>query len=281
MPSPGPRNTAGALAVERGMSTQPHAATGTDYISGPSVIDVTEATFAEEVLRRSHERPVVVDFWAEWCGPCRTLGPVLERLAVEAKGEWVLAKVDVDANGSLAAAAQVQGIPAVRAFRDGRQVDEFTGALPESQVREWLVGLGPQPADLAVAGATEAAEAGDLEAARDGFRRALDLDPGHEMARKGLAEVELRLRTAGQDRKALIRRAADPGDLDAVLGLADLDAASGDLESAFGRLVESVGQTSGPDRERIRVHLLGLLDTLPPDDSRAMTARRSLALALF
>jgi putative thioredoxin len=194
----------------------------------------------------------------------------------------VLAKVDVDSNPSLAAAAQVQGIPAVRAFRDGRQVAEFTGALPEPQVREWLAGLGPQPADLAILAAEEAAEAGHLEAARDRFRSALDLHPGHQAARKGLAGVELRLRTAGQDRDALARRAAaDPGDVDAVLGLADLDASSGDLEAAFRRLVESVGRTSGPARERVRVHLLALLDTLPADDPRAMTARRNLALALF
>ncbi len=248
----------------------------------PSAIDVTEATFAEEVLARSHERPVVVDFWAEWCGPCRTLGPVLERLAAEAKGEWVLAKVDVDANGSLAAAAQVQGIPAVRAFRDGRQVAEFTGALPEPQVREWLAGLGPQPADLAAAGAEEAAEAGDFQAARDGFRRALELDPDHEAARRGLAQVELRLRTTDRDREVLARRAhADPADTDAVIGLADLEAAAGDLDAAFGRLVGAVADTSGPAKERVRVHLLGLLDTLPADDTRAIAARRRLALALF
>ena len=245
-------------------------------------MDVTEATFAEKVLRRSHERPVVVDFWAEWCGPCRTLGPVLERLAAEANGEWVLAKVDVDANGSLAAAAQVQGIPAVRAFKDGRQVAEFTGALPEPQVREWLAGLGPRPADLATAGAAEAADAGDLEAAQDGFRRALELEPGHEMARRGLAEIELRLRATGTDSEDLaVRVATDPGDVDAVLGLADLDAAAGDLEAAFGRLVAIVKETTGPDRERVRVHLLSLLDTLSPDDPRAMAARRDLALALF
>lgn len=258
------------------MSTYPGQA------PAPAVIDVTEATWADEVVARSHERPVVVDFWAEWCGPCRTLGPVLERLATQAKGEWVLAKVDVDANGSLAAAAQVQGIPAVRAFRDGRQVAEFTGALPEPQVREWLAGLGPQPADLAAAGAEEAAEAGDFQAARDGFRRALELDPGHETARRELAGVELRLRTMGQDRESLARRVeADPDDVDAVSGLADLDAAAGDLEAAFGRLVGAVAETSGPAREQVRVHLLDLLDTLPADDTRAMAARRSLALALF
>jgi len=258
------------------MSTYPGQA------AAPAAIEVTEATWADEVVARSHERPVVVDFWAEWCGPCRTLGPVLERLAAEANGEWVLAKVDVDANGSLAAAAQVQGIPAVRAFRDGRQVAEFTGALPEPQVREWLAGLGPGPADLAAAGAAEAVEAGDLQAAGDGFRRALELDPGHETARRGLAGVELRLRTMGQDRGGLARRVeADPAELDAVMGLADLDAMEGDLEAAFGRLVDAVAETSGPAREQVRLHLLVLLDTLPGDDSRAMAARRRLALALF
>src|SRR5918997_6128980 len=120
-----------------------------------SAYDVTDATFEDDVLRKSFQQIVVVDFWAEWCGPCRQLTPVLERLAGDAS-DWALAKVDVDANPRLSAAFGIQSIPAVKAFRDGKQVGEFMGALPESQVRKWLEGLGPSEGELAMVVAEEA-----------------------------------------------------------------------------------------------------------------------------
>ena len=246
------------------------------------VYDVDETSFEEAVLRRSYETPVVVDLWAAWCGPCRVLGPVLERLAAEAAGAWVLAKLDVDANQALAAAFGVQGIPAVRAFRDGRQVAEFVGALPEDQVRAWLRQLGPSPADVAVSDGRAAAARGDLAGAAELFRRALGEEPGHGEARTELAGVELKLRSSGSNEAALRARLdAHPNDVEAATALADVQAAAGDLQEAFTTLLETVRMTSGDERERARVHLLSLLDTIPPDDPRAMSARRSLALALF
>jgi putative thioredoxin len=250
-------------------------------MSPTNVLDVDETTFEAEVLRRSFEKPVVVDFWAEWCGPCRALTPVLEKLATESD-DWVLVKVDVDANQRLAGAFGIQSIPAVKAFRDGKQVGEFTGALPEHQVRKWLEGLGPSEGELAIVVAEEAEKAGRLDEAAEAYEEALKAEPGLFAARSGLARVDLARRVRDLDAAALAARAeADPSDVEAALGLADLDAAAGRHEQAFGRLIETIRRTSGDERERVRKHLLGLFDTLPAGDPRSLTARRDLSMALF
>src|SRR5205085_6295295 len=158
-----------------------------------AVKDVAESAFDTDVLDRSRDVPVVVDFWAAWCGPCKQLGPVLERLAGEAAGSWVLAKVDVDANPGLAEVFGIQGIPAVRAFQDGREVAEFTGALPEPAVREWLGRLGPSPADVAYTEGEELERTGRLDEAAARYRHALAEAPAHTAAATALTRVELAL----------------------------------------------------------------------------------------
>ncbi|MDQ3660195.1 MAG: tetratricopeptide repeat protein [Actinomycetota bacterium] len=246
------------------------------------VMEVDEAAFEAEVLERSREAPVVVDFWAEWCAPCRTLGPVLERLAAEADGAWTLAKVDVDKNPMLAQTFGVRGIPSVKAFKDAHPVAEFTGALPEPQVRAWLQGLGPSPADLEFEDAGRMEAGGSLYEAADGYRSVLNVEPAHSGAREGLARVELALRAEGLD-EAELRRGleANPSDVALLAQLADVEAASGRLEDALERLLDGVRARPEPDREQARRHLVGLMDAMPPEDPRLVSTRRALSRALF
>lgn len=243
---------------------------------------VDESTFESAVLERSKEVPVVVDFWAEWCAPCRSLGPVLERLAEEDDGAWILAKLDVDANPQLSAAFGIQGIPAVKAFKDGRQVAEFTGALPEAHVRSWLEQLRPSRADVLVRAATDAETEGRLEEAARLFDDALKEAPGNEAARRGASRVRLALRREKLDRGEIDQRLArDPEDVDALTAAADLDFVEGEVDAAFARLLDAIRVVNGDARDALRLHLLGLFDPLPPDDPRVAAARRSLMSALF
>jgi putative thioredoxin len=254
----------------------------------PHVVNVTEATFATEVVERSKQVPVVVDLWAEWCAPCRQLGPVLERLAAEGNGSWVLAKVDVDANPRIAQALRVQGIPAVKAIVNADLVDEFTGALPEAQVREWLarLGVGADTADVAgddrLVAALAAERRGDLDDALGTYRAVLADAPADPAAKAGVARIELVRRARAHDGAALqVRVAEAPDDVDVVAALADLDLVDGRPREAFGRLVDLVRRTSGPEREAARQRLIALFDVLPPDDAAVVNARRDLANALF
>jgi putative thioredoxin len=158
--------------------------------SSPHVIDVDSESFESDVLETSHDVPVVVDFWAPWCGPCRTLGPTLEALADEAGGDWILAKVNVDNNQQLAQQFNVRGIPAVKAFVDGKVADEFTGAKPKNAVELWLETFMPSQADADVQAARKAEAAGDEDRAAEAYRSALEEDPNHTRALVGLSRIE-------------------------------------------------------------------------------------------
>lgn len=158
---------------------------------GEHILEVSEATFEGAVLARSHQAPVVVDFWAPWCGPCRTLGPLLEKLTEAADGAFVLAKVNVDENPNLATAYQVRGIPAVKAFRGGQVVAEFAGAQPEARVREFIRKLAPSPADLALGEGASLLATRHWGPAEAAFRRALELESASGAAALGLTKALL------------------------------------------------------------------------------------------
>ena len=150
-----------------------------------SVIEATDANFEDVVLQESERRPVVVDFWAAWCQPCRMIGPVLEELAQEYSGKFLLAKLDVDANPQASLAFRIQSIPAVMAFRDGRPVNEFIGAVPEASIRQFIESVLPSEADAVAAQAEEAERAGRLEEADRLYAQALEEVPNHRLAALG------------------------------------------------------------------------------------------------
>jgi putative thioredoxin len=297
-------NIAGAIDLSslRAPAT-PAGAPASSGSTSPYVIDVSEATFETEVLQRSMTVPVLIDFWADWCGPCKQLSPVLERLAEADGGSWVLAKIDVDSNQALAGQLGIQSIPTVLLALGGRLVQGFTGALPERDVRSFLDQVLAAAEQAGLPGATgedgaaepaevppepELVEAEDAVAREDwpaaiaAYDALLARRPADPEALTGRSFAQLLQRTEGVDPSEALQKAADaPDDVDAQLRAADLEVLGEQIQPAIDRLVDLVRRTSGDDRDRARVHLLDLLSVLDPEDPRVQAGRRSLANALF
>jgi len=246
-------------------------------------VDATQETFQQAVIDRSREVPVVVDFWAEWCGPCRALTPALERAAESRAGQIELVKVDTDANQQLAAQYGIQGIPAVKAFRNGEVVDEFVGAVPAARVERFFDSLVPSEADMLVAGGDE-----------ESLRRALEVDPGHADAAAALGRMLLDRGDSsgalevldgvtgdcvaeGLGARARLLEGGAEGDIAA--GLRALS--EGDAPTGLERLAAAL-ETADPDaRDEIRKVMVGVFSELGADHPLARDYRRRLAAALY
>lgn len=296
------------LSALRNRPAPPAPGTAPTSAAAPSlVMDVTDETFPQ-VLELSRSVPVVIDLWAEWCGPCKQLSPILEAVVTELAGRIVLAKVDVDANPQLAQAFRAQSIPMVVALVGGQPVPLFTGAVPEQQVREVFAQLLQLAAQNGVTGsvdvsgdaapadaepvepplpplhaeAYEAIESGDYARAVTAYERALAENPRDEEARAGLGQVRLLDRVQHLDlQSARAAAAAGPLDIEAQFAVADLDIAGGHVDDAFGRLLDLFGALPADERSAVRERLLELFGLIGDADPRVLRARGRLASLLF
>ncbi|WP_065570467.1 tetratricopeptide repeat protein [Microbacterium oleivorans] len=269
------------------------------------VFDVTDADFGQ-VLELSRTVPVVVDLWADWCGPCKQLSPVIEKVITELGGRLVLAKVDVDANPQLAQSFRAQSIPLVVGLVAGQPVQLFTGAVPEAQVREVFTQLLQLAAQHGVTGAVpvdpapedgepqapalpplhqaafDAIEAGDYTAAASAYEQALTENPRDDDAKAGLAQVHLLSRVQHLDLgEARAAAAAAPHDIRAQFDVADLDLAGGHVDDAFARLLDLFAELPSEERAPVRERLLELFGVVGDADPRVIRARGRLASLLF
>lgn len=297
------------LSALRNRPAAPTGGAAPAAASAPSlVMDVTDETFSQ-VLELSRTVPVVIDLWAEWCGPCKQLSPILERVVLELGGRLVLAKVDVDANPQLSQAFRAQSIPMVVALLAGQPVPLFTGAVPEQQVREVFAQLLQLAAQNGVTGtvdvtgtdaeaveaeptepplpplhaeAFDAIEAGDFAGAISAYERALAENPRDEEARAGLGQVRLLARVQDLDLTAArAAAAAAPHDVDAQFAVADLDLAGGHVDDAFGRLLDLFAALPADERTPVRERLVELFALIGDADPRVLRARGRLASLLF
>ena len=283
--------------------------------------DSSERTFAADVLEASREVPVLVDFWAPWCGPCKQLTPVLEKIVREAKGAVKLVKINIDENKRIAQQMRVQSIPAVFAFRNGQPVDGFVGGLKESEIRDFIKRLsgdaGPSPVDEILGLAEEALKAGDLGTAAQAYAQILQEEPQNHLALGGLARcylasgdidrakqtlamvapehqadpaitaVQAQLKLAGQAQAAgdvgvlQAKSKADPNDHQARLDLAIALAARGESEAAIAEILESVRRDRNWNEAAARKQLLTLFEALGAADPVVQSGRRKLSSILF